>query len=95
MSEQEWDAFGKLSKSKVKLLLKALTHKKLGAIKQIQKGELGSKKGKASIYKSAGLKVVKYGLRHIFCNTKSNTMYITFLCSIMFQNNKFTKNIYF
>ena len=51
MSEQEWAAFGKISKSKVKPLLKALTHKKLGALKQVQKGEQGSKKGKASIYK--------------------------------------------
>ena len=51
MSEQEWAAFGKISKSKVKPLLKALTHKKLGALKQIKKGEQGSKKGKASIYK--------------------------------------------
>ena len=51
MSEQGWAAFGKLSKSKVKSLLKALTHKRIGALKQVQKGEQGSKKGKASIYK--------------------------------------------
>ena len=51
MSEQEWAAFGKISKGKVKPLLKALTHKKLGALQQVQKGEQGSKKGKASIYR--------------------------------------------
>ena len=51
MSGQEWAAFGKLSKSKVKPLLKVLTHKRIGALKQVQKGEQGSKKGKASIYK--------------------------------------------
>ena len=51
MSEQEWAAFGKLSKGRVKPLLKVLTHKRLGALNQVQKGERGSKKGKASIYK--------------------------------------------
>ena len=51
MSEKEWAAFGKISKGRVKPLLKALTHKKIGSLKQVQKGEQGSKKGRASIYK--------------------------------------------
>ena len=51
MSEQEWAAFGKISKGRVKPLLKALTHKKIGALKQVHNDEQGSKKGKASIYK--------------------------------------------
>ena len=51
MSEKEWAAFGKISKSRVKPLLTALCHKKRGALKQIKKGRVGSNTGIASEYK--------------------------------------------
>ena len=51
MSEKEWAAFGKLSKGRVKPLLTALCHKKLGALTQIKKGRVGSNTGIASEYK--------------------------------------------
>ena len=49
MALPAWAAFGKLSKSKVQPLLKKLT--KLGALKLVQKGKVGSKAGIASKYK--------------------------------------------
>ena len=50
MSEQEWAAFAKVSKSMVKPLLTVLT-KKLGALVQLQRGKVGSSSGRASKYK--------------------------------------------
>lgn len=49
MALPAWAAFGKLSKSKVQPLLKKLT--KLGALKLVQKGKVGSQAGIASKYK--------------------------------------------
>ena len=51
MSEKEWAAFGKLSKTDVKPLLTALCHQKLGALTQIKKGRVGSNTGIAGEYK--------------------------------------------
>jgi uncharacterized protein YwbE len=51
MSEKAWAAFGKLSKGRVKPLLTALCHKKLGALTQIKKGRVGSNTGIESEYK--------------------------------------------
>ena len=50
MSEQEWAAFAKVSKSMVKPLLTVLT-KKLGALVLLQRGKVGSSLGRASKYK--------------------------------------------
>ena len=50
MSEKDWAAFGKTSKTKVKPLLKALSNK-LSALKLLQSGKLGSSTGRVSKYK--------------------------------------------
>jgi len=50
MSEKDWAAFGKTSKTKVKPLLKVLSNK-LGALKLLQSGRVGSSTGRASKYK--------------------------------------------
>lgn len=49
MALSAWASFGKLGKGKVQTLLKKLT--KLGALKLVQKGKVGSKAGIASKYK--------------------------------------------
>lgn len=49
MSEKEWAAFGSISKTKVKPLLKTLSNK-LGALKLLQSGKAGSSTGRASKY---------------------------------------------
>ena len=50
MSQKDWADFGKTSKTKVKPLLKVLSNK-LGALKLLQSGRVGSSTGRASKYK--------------------------------------------